>query len=111
MNTKTDESILLNESFLLSFNSLLELSGLTHVDLQILIECGAIVPNQTIVNVHLSEQKFNSHYLVLIRQLVRLRQDFEISNDSIGLTFIFLERIRTLELQLKQLNSVNNDYL
>ncbi len=103
MTIKTDESILLNESVHLSFDTLIELSGLTHSELHLLVDSGALVPNQTISESHLNTLRFDSHCLISIRKLVRLKQDFEIESNSFGLVLVFLERIRILELQLHDL--------
>lgn len=103
MTIKADESILLNESVLLSFDTLIELSGLTHLELQLLVDNGALIPNPISTISTLNALHFNSHYLISIRKLMRLKQDFELDTNSLGLTLVFIERIRTLELQLHQL--------
>ncbi len=104
-----DESIFLNESVQLSFESLAELSGLTQQELQLLIDSGALVPNQISTTSTLKPLQFNSHYLISIRRLCRLKQDFELDANSLGLTLVFLERVRVLELQLHQLISQKID--
>jgi len=100
-----EELILLSESVELSFDTFVELSGLTPAELQLLIDCGAIIPCQMSEIPSLETIKFNSHYLISIRKLVRLKQDFELETNSLGLMLVFLERVRTLELQLHQLTN------
>lgn len=100
-----DESIALNENFQLSLELLAELSGLTQQELQLLIDNGALIPNQITEISGLKPLNFSSHYLVSIRKLYRLKQDFELDANALGLTLIFLERVRILELQLHHLTS------
>ena len=99
-----DESILLNESVELSFDTFLKLSGLSYDELQLLIDCGALSPCQANES-RLESANFNSHYLISIRKLVRLKQDFELDNNALGLMLVFLERVRILEQQMHQLAS------
>jgi hypothetical protein len=42
---------------------------------------------------------------VSIRTLSRLKHDFELDNNSLGLIMVFLERINALEAQLQRLDS------
>ena len=97
-----DESILLSESVELSCDTFLKLSGLTQNELQLLIDCGALSPCQSNES-RLESANFNSHYLISIRKLVRLKQDFELEDNALGLMLVFLERVRILEQQLQQL--------
>lgn len=105
MTIDNDESLLLNESVQLSLKSLAELSGLTQKDLQLLIDSGALIPTPISTTSGLNTLNFNSHYLISIRKLIRLKQDFELETNSLGLTLIFLERVRVLELQLHHITS------
>ena len=105
MTNHDDESIALNENFQLSLELLAELSGLPQQDLQLLIDDGALVPSQIAEKAVIGTLNFNSHYLISIRKLYRLKQDFELDTNSLGLTLIFLERVRILELQLHHLTS------
>lgn len=101
--TQTDESILLTESVELSFDHFVALSGLTHAELQLLMDCGAIIPCKMTETASIETIKFNSHYLISIRKLARLKQDFELETNSLGLMLVFLERVRILEQQLHHL--------
>ncbi len=105
MTIHNDESLLLNESVQLSLKSLAELSGLTQKDLQLLIDSGALIPTPITTTSSSNTLNFNSHYLISIRKLIRLKQDFELETNSLGLMLIFLERVRVLELQLHHLTS------
>jgi chaperone modulatory protein CbpM len=61
------------------------------------VESGALIPNKLADD----DWRFNSHCVVSVRTLSRLKQDFELEPNAIALTLVFLERIRKLELQLR----------
>ena len=103
------EPIALNENVQLSLELLAELSGLTQQELRLLVDNGALIPNQISASSALNTLNFNSHYLISIRKLYRLKQDFELDINSLGLTLVFLERVRILELQLHHLTSQTID--
>ncbi|HSH98835.1 MAG: chaperone modulator CbpM [Methylophilaceae bacterium] len=97
MNTQHTDSMWLDEHHEVSLDELIELSGLSIKELQNLLESGVLVPN----NKEEAIWHFKSHYLVSIRALSRLKQDFELEPNAFALTLVFLERIRTLEFQLR----------
>lgn len=104
MTQNQTELIWLDEHHQVTLEELLALSGLSHAELNMLVESGALIPN----NANTSDLKsdalqFSSHCLVSIRTLSRLKQDFELEPNALSLTLVFLERIRTLEFQLQQM--------
>lgn len=105
MNIDHTELMWLDEHHELSLNELIELSGLSQAELQQLVESGALIPNNPAAgNLTPETWCFNSHCLVSIRTLSRLKHDFELESDALALTLLFLERIRTLEFQLRALD-------
>ena len=111
MHMETSEVVWLDEHHEVSLLELVELSGLTAQDLQHLVEIGALIPNNlassdlvpskpSMDDLSISELRFSSHTLVSIRTLSRLKSDFELEQNALGLMLVFLERIRNLELQL-----------
>lgn len=102
MNIEQTELLWLDEHHDVSLDELIELSGLTQAELQQLVESGALIPNNP-DNPTPDTWHFSSHCLVSIRTLSRLKHDFELEPNSLGLTLVFLERIRTLEFQLRGL--------
>ncbi|MDP1660212.1 MAG: chaperone modulator CbpM [Methylotenera sp.] len=100
MNIDFSELIWLDDQHEVSLDELIELSGLTQQELRHLVESGALIPN----NPADDDWQFNSHCVVSVRTLSRLKQDFELEPNAFALTLVFLERIRTLELQLQELN-------
>jgi chaperone modulatory protein CbpM len=108
----TADLILLNEQHTLSFDELIKLSGLSQATLQLLIENGALRPSHlnkaTGSSANINTLHFSSHHLITIRTLSRLQHDFELENNSLSLIMLYLERIRTLETQLKYLGNLND---
>jgi hypothetical protein len=92
------ESIILDEQHEISLNELAELSGLSLEELYTLVDSGVLLPN----NPEDAIWHFNSHYVISIRTLFRLKQDFELESSSLSLMLAFLERIRILEHQLNK---------
>ncbi len=106
MQIDQTELIWLDEHHEVSLDELIELSGLSQQELNHLVEIGALAPNNpTEEDLAASELRFNSHCIVSIRTLARLKSDFELEQNALGLTLVFLERIRNLELQLRGLES------
>jgi len=102
MKIDQTELIWLDEHHEVSMDELLALTGLTSEALQHLLEIGALVANnQNEVDMATSELRFSSDSVVSIRTLSRLKADFELEQNSLGLMLVFLERIRKLELQLR----------
>ena len=100
MNTEHSELMWLDEQHEVSLDELVELSGLSLQELQLLVESGALVPN----NLTSNTWHFSSHCIVSIRTLSRLKQDFELEQNALGLMLVFLERIRKLEFKLRELD-------
>ncbi|MES2502750.1 MAG: chaperone modulator CbpM [Pseudomonadota bacterium] len=92
------ESILLDEQHEVSLNELAEFSGLSPEELYQLVDSGVLIP----INPEAAIWHFNSHYVISIRTLCRLKQDFELESNSLALMLTFLERIRILEHQLNR---------
>lgn len=101
MNVEYPESMLLDEQHEISLNELAELSGLSLEELYLLVDSGVLLPN----NPEAAIWHFNSHYVISVRTLVRLKQDFELESSSLGLMLALLERIRKLEFKLRELDN------
>lgn len=104
MNIEHSELIWLDEDHEVTLHELVELSGFTQEELHQLVESGALTPsNPTADSPSAEHWLFSSHCIVSIRTLFRLKHDFELEPNAFALTLVFLERIRTLELQLRDL--------
>ena len=85
----------------ISLAELAEISGLSAAELGELVENGALVPNNP-----LEEQwTFSGNYIVTVQTVCRLRQDFDLDLNALGLALLFLDRIRELESQLYDLRA------
>ena len=100
MNIEHSELIWLDEQHEVTLDELVELSGLSLQELQLLVESGALLPNNSAAKTW----HFSSHCIVSIRTLSRLKQDFELEQNALGLMLVFLERIRKLEFKLRELD-------
>lgn len=100
MNIEHSELIWLDEQHEVTLDELVELSGLSRQELHQLVESGALIPN----NQAADTWHFSSHCIVSIRTLSRLKQDFELEQNALGLLLVFLERIRKLEFELRELD-------
>jgi chaperone modulatory protein CbpM len=98
MTVEYSESVFLDEQHEISLNELSELSGLSSEELCQLVDSGVLIPNNPAEAIW----HFNSRYIISIRTLFRLKQDFDLESNSLGLLLLFLERIRVLEQQLNR---------
>jgi chaperone modulatory protein CbpM len=101
MNIEHTELMWLDEQHEVTLDELVELSGLSQHELQLLVESGALIPN----NLAADTWHFSSQCIVSIRTLSRLKQDFELEENALGLMLVFLERIRKLEFKLRDLDT------
>ena len=99
MQIEHSELMWLDEQHEVSLDELAELSALTQQELTQLVESGVLTPSKH----RGSNYFFNSHCLVSIRKLSRLKQDFDLDANALGLILAFLERIRMLEQQLSKI--------
>jgi chaperone modulatory protein CbpM len=91
--------IWLDEQHQVSFEELEQLSGLSRSELDELVENGALVPASS------EPLTFSSSYIVSVKTVRRLREDFELDLNALSLSLVLLGRIRELELQIKELRS------
>lgn len=103
MHTDQTELMWLDEHHEVSIDELIELTGLSKDELHHLVESGALNPHNPADNLATNDLLFSSHCIVSIRTLSRLKQDFELDLNALSLMLVFLERIRSLEFQLKEL--------
>ena len=100
MNIDFTELVWLDHHHEVSLAELAELSGLAQEELRQLVDSGALIPT----NSDDKQWSFSGQFGVSTRTLCRLKQDVELEPNAFALTLVFLERIRTLELKLQELN-------
>src|SRR5712671_2920768 len=101
MRVEIHEALWLDERQQFSLAELAELSGLPEAEVRQLIDYAALAPAAA----GAGETKFSADCLVTARMALRLRNDFELDAGGLALTLTLIERIRTLEAQLRALHA------
>lgn len=101
MSMELTEVVWLDEQHEVSFTELAQLSGLSQAELSELVEYGVLMPNHPQV----TPWTFGAHSVVEVRAVCRLRNDFDLDSHSLALALLFLNRIRELEAQLRNLRA------
>ena len=81
----------------ISIVELSECAGVSQTELRELIEYGALSP--------VSPDQFSAACLKRLRTAARLRNDLELETTSFALVVSFLERIESLEAQVRELSA------
>jgi chaperone modulatory protein CbpM len=85
----------------LRLSELADLADLTEAELVALVDCGAL----TAVEGPAGERVFGLRALTVARTARRLREDFELEPHGVALLLAFIDRIRVLEAQLRELQA------
>ena len=95
---QSNSPVLQAEITCLSFHEFTEVSGLSPVEIQELVEIGILSPSGASAR----DWHFNHHAMALARRLRRLQEDLDLKLDlhALALGFALLERISDLENQL-----------
>ena len=101
MNIEIPVALWPEEQAALSFGELIELSGLSEMELRELIDCGLIEP----VADTLAQESFRAECLVVIHRARRLRNDFELNAQGLALVVTLLERVHDLQTQVCELHA------
>ena len=101
----------LDEHHQFSLDELADLSGLSVVELQVLIDCEALAPVMGAVDSEpasattATEARFGAACLTLARTASRLRHDFDLDVNALALTLRLLQHIHGLEAELLHLRA------
>jgi hypothetical protein len=101
MKVERTDLLWLDEHHEVSFSELAESSGLSEVELRELVDYGALVPT----NLESAQWTFGGNCVVAVRTACRLRNDFELDPHALALALKFIDRIRELEGQLRDLRA------
>lgn len=101
MRVEITEAVWLDERQQFSLAELADLSGLSQAELRQLVDYEALVP----ADPGASEVRFGADCLVLARTACRLRDDFDLDAGGLALTLRLLDRIRSLEVELRALHA------
>lgn len=104
MDIEHSELIWLDEQYEVTLDDLVELSGMSLEELNVLVESGALIPNNLDASINAESWHFNCQCIKTIRTLSRLKEAFELEQNSLGLMMVFLERIEKLEYKLSEFN-------
>ena len=96
----TDAPVWLSDSALCSLDDLLELSGLSAHELEVLIDSGVLQPAAQRIS---GSPVFRASCIVQVRTARRLRDDFELDAAGLALALNLLGRIEELEQELAHL--------
>jgi chaperone modulatory protein CbpM len=101
MSVESAQAQWLHEQTEISIEQLAELSGVSHELLRELVEFGALIPT----NLQSEQWTFTPDCIVSVRAAGRLQSDFGLDINSLSVALGLMERIRTLEAQLRELQS------
>lgn len=98
---KIEQAMWLHERHELALEDLCELSGLSEAELRELVDYGVLAP----IDPDARNWSFRADRLVLARSARRLRKDFELDPHGVALVVTLLERVRDLEVELRDLRA------
>lgn len=101
MKTESAAAQWLYEHAQVTFDELVELSGLPPELLRELVEYGALEPSGG----GEAQWSFTADCVLSVRTVGRLREDFDLDATALPLALALVERIRDLEAQLRELQS------
>jgi chaperone modulatory protein CbpM len=96
------DALWMDEHRVVSFNELIEISGLTHDELLELVHGGAIPARET----HGTTYTFSARVVTVARTACRLRDELELDTAGLGVALRLLERVRDLEAEIAQLRAL-----
>ena len=85
----------------LRLSELADLAGLSEAELTELVDCGALAPAEGLPG----QWVFGLRSLTVARTARRLREDFELEPHGVALLLAFMDRIRLLEEELRELQA------
>ena len=101
MRVEITEAVWLDEHQQFSLAELADLSGLSQAELRQLVDYEALVP----ADPGAAEVRFGAECLTLARTACRLRDDFDLDAGGLALTLRLLDRVRSLEAELRALDA------
>lgn len=103
------EVVWIDAHYEMSLAELSAMSGLSAIELQMLVDCEALVPAAAAAEpadeTHAAEVRFGAPCLALARAASRLRDDFDLDVNGLMLALRLLKRIHELEAQLHHLRA------
>ena len=101
MQIEIAEAVTMDERGVLTLEQLVELSDLPESELRALVDYGALAP----VDPGAERWTFTTSWVVVARTASRLRRDFELDAHSLSVVLQYVQRIDTLEAELRALRA------
>ena len=96
------DALWMDEHRVISFNELIEISGLTREELLELVHGGAIPAHEA----EGATYTFSARVVTVARTACRLRDELELDTAGLGVALRLLERVRDLEAEIAQLRAL-----
>jgi chaperone modulatory protein CbpM len=91
-------ALVLDDSGTITVAELVEQSGLSQDELEVLVDCGALVPRERVA----PSWRFSAHCVVTARTARRLRDDFALEDThALAILLRLMQRIEALEAELR----------
>jgi len=98
---KIEQAMWLHERHELALEELCELSGLSETELRELVDYGVLAP----IDPDAPHWSFRADRLLVARSARRLRRDLDLDPHAVALAVALLERVRDLEMELRDLRA------
>lgn len=85
----------------ITWTQMVHASGLTEAELTELVQYGALVPRDAAA----APWTFEARWLIVARTASRLRRDFDLDPHGVSVVLSFLDRVETLEAELRSLRA------
>ena len=103
MTFESTSAVLLDDTGTISIAPLVEQSGLSDSELQVLVDCGALTPRE----IGASTWTFSSRCVITARTARHLRDEFALDDvHAVAILLRFRERIEALEHELRHLRAL-----
>ena len=98
MKIEATTALVLDDTGTLTIAELVEQSGLSADELQVLVDCGALEPRETTA----PSWRFSTRCVVIARTARRLRDDLALDDThALAIVLRFMQRIEALERELR----------
>jgi chaperone modulatory protein CbpM len=95
---ESSTALVLDDSGTITVAELVEQSGLSQDELEVLVDCGALVPRERAA----PSWRFSAHCVVTARTARRLRDDFALEDThALAILLRLMQRIEALEGELR----------
>ena len=101
MNIVVEQALTMDEQGTITYSELVAASGVPEDSLRELVRYGALAP----LDPAAPAWTFNAQALMVARKVARLRNDFELDTHAVAVVLSYLERIESLEAQLRELRA------